>query len=73
MSLDSAEHRALSHGASEGQLPDFFSCLCSGCYGISADEGELDDWLCARCEANATTVVSGQGEHSTQFEHAWNQ
>ncbi|XP_075877123.1 lysine-specific demethylase 4A isoform X2 [Nelusetta ayraudi] len=28
----------------------------TSCYGISADEGELDDWLCARCEANATTV-----------------
>lgn len=45
-------------GASEGKISDLFSCLCSGCYGICADEGELDDWLCARCEANATTVVS---------------
>lgn len=48
----------LSPGASKGRMPDLFFGLCSGCYGISANEGELDDWLCARCEANATTVVS---------------
>lgn len=52
----------------EGQIPDLFFCPRSGCYGISADEGELDDWLCARCEANATTVVSAQCKHKTQFE-----
>lgn len=25
---------------------------------MSADEGELDDWLCNRCQANAITEVS---------------
>lgn len=30
----------------------------AGCYGVSCDEAELDDWLCARCEANAITEVS---------------
>ncbi|KAG7526549.1 lysine-specific demethylase 4A-like isoform X2 [Solea senegalensis] len=27
----------------------------TSCYGVSGDEEELDDWLCARCEANAIT------------------
>ncbi|XP_054482589.1 lysine-specific demethylase 4A-like isoform X2 [Anoplopoma fimbria] len=27
----------------------------TSCYGVSGDEAELDDWLCARCEADATT------------------
>uniref|UniRef100_A0A3P8VW91 [histone H3]-trimethyl-L-lysine(9) demethylase n=1 Tax=Cynoglossus semilaevis TaxID=244447 RepID=A0A3P8VW91_CYNSE len=27
----------------------------TSCYGVSCDEAELDDWLCARCEANAIT------------------
>ncbi|KAF7669830.1 hypothetical protein LDENG_00120120 [Lucifuga dentata] len=27
----------------------------TSCYGVLEDETELDDWLCARCEANATT------------------
>lgn len=31
---------------------------CSGCYGVCGDEAELDDWLCARCEADAITEVS---------------
>ncbi|KAM4605341.1 lysine-specific demethylase 4A-like isoform 2-T2 [Polymixia lowei] len=26
----------------------------TSCYGVSGDEAELDDWLCARCEADAT-------------------
>ncbi|KAI3375104.1 hypothetical protein L3Q82_021625, partial [Scortum barcoo] len=25
----------------------------TSCYGVSGDEAELDDWLCARCEADA--------------------
>lgn len=54
-------------------MPDPFFCLCSGCYGITADEGDLDDWLCARCEANAITVVSGQGEPSAQLAHVCSQ
>lgn len=72
MSLDAAERRACDFDLLRLRLPDLF-CLCSGCYGISADEGELDDWLCARCEANATTVVSGLGEYPTQFELDCNQ
>ncbi|XP_042353155.1 lysine-specific demethylase 4A isoform X2 [Plectropomus leopardus] len=27
----------------------------TSCYGVSGDEAELDDWLCARCEADAIT------------------
>ncbi|XP_029971918.1 lysine-specific demethylase 4A isoform X2 [Salarias fasciatus] len=27
----------------------------TSCYGVSGEGAELDDWLCARCEANATT------------------
>ncbi|CAB1436619.1 unnamed protein product [Pleuronectes platessa] len=27
----------------------------TSCYGVSGDATELDDWLCARCEANAIT------------------
>ncbi|XP_040026633.2 lysine-specific demethylase 4A isoform X1 [Gasterosteus aculeatus] len=27
----------------------------TSCYGVPEDEGELDDWLCTRCEADATT------------------
>ncbi|XP_075954806.1 lysine-specific demethylase 4A-like isoform X2 [Anarhichas minor] len=27
----------------------------TSCYGVSGDDAELDDWLCARCEADATT------------------
>ncbi|CAG01941.1 unnamed protein product, partial [Tetraodon nigroviridis] len=27
----------------------------ASCYGVAGDEGELDDWLCSRCEANAVT------------------
>ncbi|XP_047223909.1 lysine-specific demethylase 4A isoform X3 [Girardinichthys multiradiatus] len=27
----------------------------TSCYGISGEEAELDDWLCARCEASAIT------------------
>ncbi|XP_056276386.1 lysine-specific demethylase 4A-like isoform X2 [Pseudoliparis swirei] len=27
----------------------------TSCYGVNGDEAEVDDWLCARCEANATT------------------
>ncbi|XP_076000834.1 lysine-specific demethylase 4A-like isoform X2 [Genypterus blacodes] len=27
----------------------------TSCYGVSVDEAEFDDWLCARCEADATT------------------
>ncbi|XP_047445612.1 lysine-specific demethylase 4A isoform X2 [Mugil cephalus] len=27
----------------------------TSCYGVSGDEAELDDWLCARCEADAVT------------------
>ncbi|KAE8291106.1 Lysine-specific demethylase 4A [Larimichthys crocea] len=27
----------------------------TSCYGVSGDEADLDDWLCARCEANAIT------------------
>ncbi|XP_056913013.1 lysine-specific demethylase 4A [Takifugu flavidus] len=27
----------------------------ASCYGVSGDEEELDNWLCARCEANAIT------------------
>lgn len=37
------------------------SCLLLGCYGVSGDEAELDDWLCARCEASAITEVSSLG------------
>lgn len=28
-----------------------------GCYGVSGEGAELDDWLCARCEADAVTEV----------------
>ncbi|XP_073346708.1 lysine-specific demethylase 4A-like isoform X1 [Pagrus major] len=27
----------------------------TSCYGVCGDEAELDDWLCARCEADAMT------------------
>ncbi|XP_032421703.1 lysine-specific demethylase 4A isoform X1 [Xiphophorus hellerii] len=27
----------------------------TSCYGVSGEEAELDNWLCARCEANAIT------------------
>uniref|UniRef100_A0A3Q3Q080 [histone H3]-trimethyl-L-lysine(9) demethylase n=1 Tax=Monopterus albus TaxID=43700 RepID=A0A3Q3Q080_MONAL len=27
----------------------------TSCYGVSGEEAELDDWLCARCEAGAIT------------------
>ncbi|KAI4809126.1 hypothetical protein KUCAC02_018036 [Chaenocephalus aceratus] len=27
----------------------------TSCYGVSGDGAELDDWLCARCDAGATT------------------
>ncbi|XP_030016132.1 lysine-specific demethylase 4A isoform X2 [Sphaeramia orbicularis] len=27
----------------------------TSCYGVSGDDSELDDWLCARCEAGALT------------------
>ncbi|XP_028284310.1 lysine-specific demethylase 4A isoform X2 [Parambassis ranga] len=27
----------------------------TSCYGVSGDDMELDDWLCARCEADAIT------------------
>lgn len=27
----------------------------TSCYGVSGDEADLDDWLCARCEADAIT------------------
>lgn len=27
---------------------------------MSGDEGELDDWLCSRCEANAITEVRSE-------------
>nr|XP_046264251.1 lysine-specific demethylase 4A isoform X2 [Scatophagus argus] len=27
----------------------------TSCYGVSGDEAELDNWLCARCEADAVT------------------
>uniref|UniRef100_A0A8C4EW26 [histone H3]-trimethyl-L-lysine(9) demethylase n=1 Tax=Dicentrarchus labrax TaxID=13489 RepID=A0A8C4EW26_DICLA len=27
----------------------------TSCYGVSGDDAELDDWLCARCEADAIT------------------
>ncbi|XP_029929652.1 lysine-specific demethylase 4A-like isoform X2 [Myripristis murdjan] len=27
----------------------------TSCYGVSGEEAELDNWLCARCEADATT------------------
>ncbi|XP_032387160.1 lysine-specific demethylase 4A isoform X1 [Etheostoma spectabile] len=27
----------------------------TSCYGVSVDEAELHNWLCARCEANAVT------------------
>lgn len=38
---------------------DFSLCVVclSGCYGVSGDDAELDAWLCARCEAGATTEV----------------
>uniref|UniRef100_A0A672YT64 [histone H3]-trimethyl-L-lysine(9) demethylase n=1 Tax=Sphaeramia orbicularis TaxID=375764 RepID=A0A672YT64_9TELE len=29
----------------------------TSCYGVSGDDSELDDWLCARCEAGALTEV----------------
>uniref|UniRef100_A0A667Y9W9 [histone H3]-trimethyl-L-lysine(9) demethylase n=1 Tax=Myripristis murdjan TaxID=586833 RepID=A0A667Y9W9_9TELE len=29
----------------------------TSCYGVSGEEAELDNWLCARCEADATTEV----------------
>ncbi|MEQ2192859.1 Lysine-specific demethylase 4A, partial [Xenoophorus captivus] len=34
---------------------DLFFLLMLGCYGVSGEEAELDDWLCARCEASAIT------------------
>ncbi|XP_067330609.1 lysine-specific demethylase 4A isoform X2 [Channa argus] len=30
-------------------------CVHTSCYGVSAEEAELDKWLCARCEADAIT------------------
>uniref|UniRef100_H2T5W1 [histone H3]-trimethyl-L-lysine(9) demethylase n=1 Tax=Takifugu rubripes TaxID=31033 RepID=H2T5W1_TAKRU len=32
----------------------------ASCYGVSGGEEELDNWLCARCEANAITEVSSK-------------
>ncbi|XP_068604550.1 lysine-specific demethylase 4A-like [Brachionichthys hirsutus] len=32
-----------------------FVCVHTSCYGASGDERDLDDWLCARCEADAVT------------------
>lgn len=33
----------------------------SGCYGVTRDEAEQDDWLCARCKADATLEVGVPG------------
>lgn len=34
---------------------------------MSGDEGELDDWLCSRCEANAVTEVSSGFKYILAF------
>lgn len=39
-------------------MSEFISGFVLGCYGISRDDAELDEWLCARCEADAITEVS---------------
>lgn len=44
-------------------------CSCSGCYGVSDKGADLDDWLCARCEADAITEVSYSGEGTCSNHH----
>ncbi|KAM4728257.1 lysine-specific demethylase 4A-like isoform 2-T2 [Anableps anableps] len=64
-------HSARTNDGGEGQLSNphvaedgtsrLISCaqccvrVHTSCYGISGEEAELDDWLCARCEASAIT------------------
>uniref|UniRef100_A0A8C6NYS1 [histone H3]-trimethyl-L-lysine(9) demethylase n=1 Tax=Nothobranchius furzeri TaxID=105023 RepID=A0A8C6NYS1_NOTFU len=58
---DAAEGQLVNpHLAEDGTSRLIHCAQCSvrvhtSCYGVSGDEAELDDWLCARCEASAIT------------------
>ncbi|XP_069568540.1 lysine-specific demethylase 4A isoform X2 [Brachyistius frenatus] len=58
---DSGEGQLCNPNLSEDGTSRLVSCaqccvrVHTSCYGVSGDEAELDDWLCARCEADAIT------------------
>uniref|UniRef100_A0A1A7XEP2 [histone H3]-trimethyl-L-lysine(9) demethylase n=1 Tax=Iconisemion striatum TaxID=60296 RepID=A0A1A7XEP2_9TELE len=58
---DAGEGQLCNPHLAEDGTSRLISCAqCSvrvhtSCYGVSGDEAEQDDWLCARCEASAIT------------------
>ncbi|XP_038574256.1 lysine-specific demethylase 4A-like isoform X4 [Micropterus salmoides] len=58
---DSGEGQLSNPNVAEDGTSRLVSCaqccvrVHTSCYGVSGEEAELDDWLCARCEADAIT------------------
>uniref|UniRef100_A0A3Q3G9G4 [histone H3]-trimethyl-L-lysine(9) demethylase n=1 Tax=Kryptolebias marmoratus TaxID=37003 RepID=A0A3Q3G9G4_KRYMA len=58
---DAGEGQLSNPHVAEDGMSRLISCaqccvrVHTSCYGVSGDEAELDDWLCARCEASAIT------------------
>lgn len=58
---DSGEGQLSNPNVAEDGTSRLVSCtqccvrVHTSCYGISRDDAELDEWLCARCEADAIT------------------
>uniref|UniRef100_A0A669DVZ2 [histone H3]-trimethyl-L-lysine(9) demethylase n=1 Tax=Oreochromis niloticus TaxID=8128 RepID=A0A669DVZ2_ORENI len=58
---DSGEGQLSNPNVAEDGTSRLVSCaqccvrVHASCYGISRDDAELDEWLCARCEADAIT------------------
>ncbi|XP_074544517.1 lysine-specific demethylase 4A isoform X2 [Halichoeres trimaculatus] len=60
-SSDSGEGQLSNPHVAEDGTSQLVSCaqccvrVHTSCYGVSGEGAELDDWLCARCEADAVT------------------
>ncbi|KAG7239226.1 hypothetical protein INR49_029892, partial [Caranx melampygus] len=64
---DSEEGQLSNPNVAEDGTSRLISCaqccvrVHTSCYGVSDEGADLEDWLCARCEADAVTEVSYSG------------